>query len=226
MRRVEIVIVDPATGLERKTETSERGEFVFPGLPPARYQLTAQHDGFAPLQVPDVVLHVNDEAVLHLTLEVSPIGEAVVVQASSVRVSSSPAVNTVIDRQLVGRLPLNGRSLQSLIWLVPGVVRTSGIGYGQFAANGQRDNANYVAIDGASANISAGQTLSAGGGLLATSPLGTTSNLISIDALEDVRIDDVLVCRRVRPYAGRADRDQEPFGHEPVPRRRVRVFPS
>ncbi len=186
--RVEVVIVDPATGLERKTETSERGEFVFPGLPPARYQLTAQHDGFAPLQVPDVVLHVNDEAVLHLTLEVSPIGEAVVVEASSVRVNSSPAVNTVIDRQLVGRLPLNGRSLQSLIWLVPGVVRTSGIGYGQFAANGQRDNANYVAIDGASANISAGHTLSAGGGLLATSPLGTTNNLISIDALEDVRI--------------------------------------
>ncbi len=29
---VEVVIVDPATGLERKTETSERGEFVFPGL--------------------------------------------------------------------------------------------------------------------------------------------------------------------------------------------------
>jgi hypothetical protein len=188
VRSVEIVIVDFATGLERKTETSERGEFVFPGLPPARYQLTAQHDGFAPLQVPDVVLQINDEAVLHLTLEVSPIGEAVVVQASSVRVSSSAAVNTVIDRELVGRLPLNGRSLQSLIWLVPGVVRTSGFGYGQFAANGQRDNANYVAIDGASANISAGHTLSAGGGLLATSPLGTTSNLISIDALEDVRI--------------------------------------
>ena len=188
VRSVEVVIVDPATGLERKTETSERGEFVFPGLPPARYQLTAQHDGFAPLQVPDVVLHVNDEALLHLTLEVSPVGEAVIVEASSVRVNSSPAVNTVIDRRLVERLPLNGRSLQSLIWLVPGVVRTSGFGYGQFAANGQRDNANYIAIDGASANISAAHTLSAGGGLLATSPLGTTSNIVSIDALEDVRI--------------------------------------
>src|ERR1700741_3197229 len=127
VRRVEVVIVDPATGLARKTETSDRGEFVFPGLPPSRYQLTVQHEGFAPLQVPDLVLHVNDEAVLHLTLEVSPIGEAVVVEANSVRVGSPPSVNTVIDRQLVGRLPLNGRSLQSLIWLVPGIVRTSGI---------------------------------------------------------------------------------------------------
>jgi hypothetical protein len=185
---VEVVIVDPATGLERKTQTSDRGEFVFPGLPPARYQLTAQHDGFAPLQVPDVVLHVNDEAVLHLKLEVSPIGEAVVVEANTVRVSASAAVSTVIDRQLVEHLPLNARSLQSLIWLVPGMVRTSGSGYGQFSANGQRDNANYVTIDGASANISAGHTLSAAGGVPATSRLGTTNNLISVDAMEDVRV--------------------------------------
>jgi hypothetical protein len=185
---VEVVIVDPATGLERKTVTSERGEFVFPGLPPARYQLTAQRDGFAPLQVSDVVLHVNDETLLHLTLKVSPIGEAVVVEANTVRVSASSAVSTVIDRQLVEHLPTNARSLQSLIWLVPGMVRTSGSGYGQFSANGQRDNANYVTIDGASANISAGHTLSAAGGLPATSRLGTTNNLISIDAMEDVRV--------------------------------------
>jgi hypothetical protein len=188
VRRVEVVIVDPTTGLERRTETSERGEFVFLGLPPGGYQLTAQRDGFAPLQVSDVVLQVNDAAVLLLTLKVSPIDEAVRVEGNAVRVDSSPAVQTVIDRQLVERLPVNGRSLQWLIWLVPGVVRTSGIGYGQFAANGQRDNANYVTIDGASANVSAPETLSAGGGLLATSPLGTTGNLISMDALEDVRI--------------------------------------
>jgi len=126
--------------------------------------------------------------VLHLKLEVSPIGEAVVVEANTVRLSASSAVSTVIDRQLVEHLPLNARSLQSLIWLVPGMVRTSGSGYGQFSANGQRDNANYVTIDGASANISAGHTLSAAGGVPATSRLGTTNNLISIDAMEDVRV--------------------------------------
>src|SRR4051794_1567637 len=79
---VQIVVVDLTTGLERKTETSDRGEFVLPGLAPASYQLTAQRDGFAPLQVPDIELHGHDEAVLHLKLEVSPIGERVVVEAS------------------------------------------------------------------------------------------------------------------------------------------------
>jgi hypothetical protein len=186
---VDVVVVDLATGLERKTETSERGEFVLPGLPPARYQLTAQRHGFAPLQVPDLMLHVNDQAVLHLTLKVSPIGEVVVVDASRVRVNSSPSVSTVLDRPLATHMPLNARSMQGLIWLVPGMVRTTGSGYGQFSANGQRDNANYLTIDGASANVSAGHTLpAAGGGVPATSRLGTTNNLISIDALEDVKI--------------------------------------
>ena len=186
---VDVVVVDLATGLERKTETSERGEFVLPGLAPARYQLTAQRDGFAPLQVPDLVLVVNDETVLHLMLKVSPIGEIVVVDASRVRVSTSSAVSTAVDRPLVSHLPLSARSVQSLIWLVPGMVRTSGSGYGQFSANGQRDNANYLTIDGASANVSAGLTIpAAAGGVPATSQLGTTNNLISVDALEDVRI--------------------------------------
>ena len=186
---VDVVIVDLATGLERKTETSERGEFVLPGLAPARYQLTAQRDGFAPLQVPDLVLQSNDETVLHLTLKISPIGEVVIVDANRVRVNPSPAVSTFVDRTLASHLPLNARSVQSLIWLVPGMVRTSGSGYGQFSANGQRDNANYLTIDGASANVSAGHTIpAAGGGVPATSRLGTTNNLISIDALEDVRI--------------------------------------
>jgi hypothetical protein len=186
---VDVVVVDLATGHERRTETSQRGEFVLPGLAPARYQLTAQRDGFAPLQVADLVLQVNDEVVLHLTLKVSPIGELVVVDASRVRVSPSPAVSTVVDRPLASHLPLNARSMQSLIWLVPGIVRTSGSGYGQFSANGQRDNANYLTIDGASANVSAGHTLpAAAGGVPATSRLGTTNNLIAIDALEDVRV--------------------------------------
>jgi hypothetical protein len=186
---VDIVVVDLATGLERKTETSDRGEFVLPGLVPARYQLTAQRDGFAPLQVPDLMLQVNDQTVLHLTLKVSPIGEVVVIDASRVRVNSAPSVGTVVDRPLADHMPLNARSMQALIWLVPGMVRTTGSGYGQFSANGQRDNANYLTIDGASANVSAGHTLSAAsGGLPAVSRLGTTNNLISIDALEDVKI--------------------------------------
>ncbi len=191
--RVRVVIIDLTTGRERKTETSDRGEFVLQGLAPARYQLTAQRDGFAPLQVPDIELRANDATVLHLKLEVSPIGEVLVVEVNRVSINRSPEVSTVVDRPLVASLPLSARSLQSLIWLVPGMVRTSGSGYGHFSANGQRDNANYLTIDGVGANLNAGANAAstlpaAGGGIPATSRLGTTNNLIGVDAVESVRI--------------------------------------
>jgi hypothetical protein len=190
---VRVVIIDLTTGRERKTETSDRGEFVLQGLAPARYQLTAQRDGFAPLQVPDIELHSNDVTVLHLKLEVSPIGEVLVVEVNRVSVNPSPEVSTVVDRPLVASLPLSARSLQSLFWLVPGMVRTSGSGYGHFSANGQRDNANYLTIDGVGANLNAEANVAstipaAGGGVPATSRLGTTNNLIGVDAVESVRI--------------------------------------
>ena len=191
--RVRVVIIDLTTGRERKAETSERGEFLLHGLPPARYQLTAQRDGFAPLQVPDIELRANDATVLHLKLEVSPVGEVLVVEVNRVSLTPSPEVSTVVDRPLVASLPLSARSLQSLIWLVPGMVRTSGSGYGHFSANGQRDNANYLTIDGVGANLSAGANAAstipaAGGGIPAASRLGTTNNLIGVDAVESVRI--------------------------------------
>src|SRR5207253_572592 len=55
-------------------------------------------------------------------------------------------------------LPLNGRSLQTLISLSPGIVAMpvagNGGNQGQFSVNGQRTNANYFTVDGVSGNFS------------------------------------------------------------------------
>jgi hypothetical protein len=63
---------------------------------------------------------------------------------------------------------------------------------GQFSVNGQRANANYFMVDGVSANIgvSAGSApgQSAVGSLPALTSLGSTTNLVSVDALEEFRI--------------------------------------
>ena len=92
-------------------------------------------------------------------------------------------------------LPLNGRSFSSLIDLTPGVVLTPSNFYeqGQFSVNGQRPDANYFLVDGVSANLGTaggGSSLGQGGAgqLPATSAFGGTSNLVSLDALEEFRI--------------------------------------
>ena len=108
--------------------------------------------------------------------------------------TSDGTVSTVIDRQFVENIPLNGRSFQSLILLTPGVVATkASFGeQGQFSINGQRANANYYTVDGVSANFSinaGGGTGQAGAGELpALNASGGFSNLVSVDALQEFRI--------------------------------------
>ena len=46
--------------------------------------------------------------------------------AEAERVSTSPSVSTVIDRQFVENLPISGRSFQSLLQLTPGVTLFAG----------------------------------------------------------------------------------------------------
>jgi len=106
------------------------------------------------------------------------------------------AVSTVVDRQFAENLPLNGRSFQTLIQLTPGVVITPS-NYedsGQFSVNGQRAVSNYWMVDGVSANIGVGVTVvgTPGNGLGGTvgsfSAQGGTNSLVSVDALQEFRI--------------------------------------
>jgi len=143
--------------------------------------------------MPGVVLNVGDEVAVMLTLKVAPVETSVSVIAEPSLINTSPAVSTVIDRQFVENLPMNGRTFQSLIALSPGTVITnaSGNDNGQFSVNGQRADANNFMVDGVSANIGVGfGSLNQGGGSLpGLSSSGGTNNLVSIDALEEFKIE-------------------------------------
>src|SRR5258708_7590036 len=88
-------------------------------------------------------------------LALGPVTASITVVAEEVKVNTeSAAVRTVVDRNFVENMPLNGRSFQQLIDLTPGVVVTyaNGNDPGQFSVNGQRASANYFTVDGVSAN--------------------------------------------------------------------------
>ncbi|HEX8116766.1 MAG TPA: carboxypeptidase-like regulatory domain-containing protein, partial [Pyrinomonadaceae bacterium] len=194
---VEITVLNLSTAVQRHALTGGEGAFVVPLLPPGRYTLTAQREGFATLEVRNITLNVGDRQALRIRLRVGEVGESVtIVDAVSpgVERSASSSVSTVVNRQFVENLPLNGRSFQSLFELAPGAVltRTSFNEQGQFSVNGQRANANYFTVDGVSANVgvSAGASpgQAAGGGLPALTVLGGANNLVSLDALEEFRL--------------------------------------
>jgi hypothetical protein len=187
---VDITITNADTALQRQAITNSHGYFVVQLLPPGRYNVTAKRQGFGTLEVKGVVLNVNDQRALKLQLKVGQINESVIVEGTSLIQTESAAVSIVIDRQFVENLPLNGRSFSTLIELTPGVVLTKT--EGQFSVNGQRTNANYFTVDGVSANVGIDPVIqiaqTAGGSIPAFSALGTTSNLVSIDALQEFTI--------------------------------------
>src|SRR6266542_6137575 len=190
-----ITVINAATAQQRQATTNDRGDFTVPLLPPATYTIRVERQGFAIAEVSNVILNVNDQKSLQIQLKAGNITEMVKVTADAPLINESPAVGTVVDRQFAENIPLNGRSFQSLITLTPGVVLTKtaeGSEQGQFSINGQRGDANYFTIDGVSANIgvnvTSGLAQAVGGALPGFSASGGTNNLVSIDALQEFKI--------------------------------------
>lgn len=189
-----VVVLSVTQAFKRSATTNAEGAFVIPLLPPGRYDVKAEHQGFAPALVTGVVLNVNDQTLVTVLLKVGEISQTVEIVDASKLIEQSPTVSTVVNRQFVDRIPLNGRSVQNLIGLAPGVVLTKATAaeQGQFSVNGQRASSNYFTVDGVSANVAVVAALlpgqSGAGSLPGVSASGGTNNLVSLDALEEFKI--------------------------------------
>ncbi|HEX6716994.1 MAG TPA: TonB-dependent receptor [Pyrinomonadaceae bacterium] len=190
---VKIDVMNAAQAFRRTTTTNDDGIFTVQLLPPGTYAIKAEKTGFAPSEMSGLVLNVNSLMKISISLKVGQISQTVEIFDPSA-VSESATVGTVVDRQFVENLPLNGRSFQSLLTVIPGLVFAPVIGTdpGQFNVNGQRSNANYFMVDGVSANASASTGLITGqltdGSLPALTAFGGTNNLVSVDALEEFKV--------------------------------------
>src|SRR5215469_11639344 len=190
-----VTAVNVGTNFRYEAATNSSGEYYFANLPPGSYSLEIEKAGFKKLVRPDVTLHVQDALHIDFEMTLGPSKESVTVEAGVPLVNTTDAtVSTVIDRNFVEDLPLNGRSFQTLIMLTPGVVVTATAfdDQGQFSVNGQRANANYFTVDGVSANFGVtgyvALVQTAGGALPALSAQGGTNSLVSVEAMQEFRV--------------------------------------
>ena len=193
----EVTATNTQTGAATSVKTQSDGSFSFPTLHPAHYRISVQKEGFKVAENADVDLHVQERLAENFTLAVGSSAETVEVTASTAaEIETSGAVATTVDRQFIENMPLNGRSFQALIALTPGNVtaKTYYTNAGQFSVNGQRTDANYFSIDGVSANvgITQGSNVYLGGAgagaQQATSNNGGYNNLVSVDAMQEYKI--------------------------------------
>lgn len=189
-----VKVIRLETGVVTTTVTNGVGLYAFPGLQPGDYHIAVIKPGFKEDVVEGLLLSVQDRREQNFTLRVGSVSETVNVDASAEMINTQDAsVSTVVDRQFAENLPLNGRSFQTLINLTPGVVvaAANGDDSGQFNVNGQRAASNYWMVDGVSANVGSSAYYGgnqASGAIGTTSVLGGTNSLVSVDAMQEFRI--------------------------------------
>src|SRR4051812_17004757 len=112
--------VDTNVTVDRHTNSS--GIYVMSNLLPGTYRLIVRDAGFKEIVKNQLVLHVQDNVAQNFAMEIGSEQQRVMVTGQAPLVETeSAAVGTVIDRNFVDNMPLNGRSFQTLIQLTPGV---------------------------------------------------------------------------------------------------------
>ena len=194
----DITIVNDTTGVQYAGKTNNEGIYVVTNLPPGPYRMQVAKIGFKTLIKPDIVLSVQDSLAINFTLPIGAVSETVTIEGGAAMIDTQDGtVSTVVDRQFADNLPMNGRSFQTLITLAPGVTAVPGAvtgAQGEFSVNGQRTEANYFTVDGVASNtgtvaVNAGNASGIAGLTPSETALGTTQSLVSVDDLQEFRIN-------------------------------------
>src|SRR6266478_7358743 len=110
---VNVLITNLSTNVVSRTVTNDQGIYRVPSLQPGIYRMTIDKDGFKSIVKSGVELHVQDVASMNVELQIGFVNETVTVEAGAAMVNTTDAsVGTVVDRQFVENMPLNGRSFQ------------------------------------------------------------------------------------------------------------------
>jgi hypothetical protein len=155
-----VTIVNPATGFSRTTKSDSQGSYQFLELPPAKYDLTVNSQGFATMKQSGLELQVATPATLNVNMEVT--GGTVTVEVSS----SAPLVNTqdasmghAFGADQIADLPFEGRDPAGILSLQTGVVFTGNSTHISSASdsragavNGARSDQTNITLDGVDNN--------------------------------------------------------------------------
>src|SRR5271169_2533690 len=183
----QLSITHVETNLRYQATTGADGSYRILALPVGNYNLSATANGFRPFGETNIVVKVNDQLEIDVTLEVGSAQQEVVeVQANAVQVQTeSTQLGDVIDSKKMLALPLNGRSYIDLLGLQAGVAPTTAgtiggdrpvsgnLAAGNISVNGQRETANAFLVNGG--DVSEGRNL--GEGLVP-----------NLDSVEDFRL--------------------------------------
>lgn len=184
----QVTLTNRGTNVVVTTTTNETGNYTFPLIQVGDYDVQAQAAGFKSEVLRNVRVETAAQVRHDFRLQVGNVTEAVEVSASALMLNTENAtLGGVVENRRITELPLNGRNMQNLAVLVPGVqygIRTGkseganaafpipGQGFGVIA-NGIRETHQVVSLDGVDAK---------------DPRIHVTNFVPSIEAIEEFRI--------------------------------------
>src|SRR2546425_1728791 len=188
--KAEVSIQSEGTGISRTVSSDDNGFYLAPSLPAGLYTISTAPHGFKKTIASGVDLHVAENKVVNLDLQVGQVSETVTVSSDASPVETrSGEISSLITEKQVTELPLNGRNYAQLALMVPGVSPVTQAGAGgafgtqgtgldshvDMSVNGNQSNANLWTVDGVN-NIDVGSN-------------ATLLVFPSIDSIQEFRVE-------------------------------------
>jgi hypothetical protein len=176
-----VVVEQQQTGLRRAQTTDDKGEYQFQQLPPGIYDVIVTATSFAS-QSTKAELLVNQPASINFKMSIQ--GNAVIVDVSAeatVLNTTDGSIGNSVNNETIQALPMEGRNVQDLLSLQPGVLYLGHNNDQNFdsrsgAVAGSRSDQGNITLDGMDNND---QAL----GLAFTGVLRST-----LDSVEEFRV--------------------------------------
>src|SRR5437667_5661485 len=152
-----VVLTDITKGLKYSATTDSTGRYVLRSLPPSTYSIRVEASGFRSEVQSGIVLEVNQNLTLNVSLQVGTAQETVEVTGQPPVLATEDAVTGQnLNRTLINDLPLVGRGVFDLAMLSPGINQPAGNTFGpnnmanNWISNGSRNAQADILIDGVS----------------------------------------------------------------------------
>jgi hypothetical protein len=159
-----VTLTNTGTQETRTQPTGDEGLYKFVNVVPGPYRLDFEKEGFKHVTREGVVVQVQQDTHIDVSLPVGQLSESVEVTAESplLQIETS-SLGDVVDQRKANELPLNGRNIFNLVTISPGAIAQGGAGgtpvgqnpfsYGNYQVGGSFANQSAEYLDGQPLNI-------------------------------------------------------------------------
>jgi hypothetical protein len=135
---VQVTVTSLATNIATTTQTNVTGYYRIGNLVPGKYRAHFGLAGFSPLEMTDIEITAGVETRLDAQLKVGTARQTIEVAAQTAQIETAPTnYSTTVGTTLANDLPLQGRDIQQLVFLMPGVTSEVGPPGSNFGFNSQ-----------------------------------------------------------------------------------------